>query len=388
MANKGRQNGSGSVYLRKDGRYCAAKFINMPGEGRKRITAYGKSARGAELKLKRMIQDIKVGRPPRTKDWAVQTFLTHWLENVVTIKNRPRTYELYESVVRRFLIPGLGRLRLQELTVHDVQTLINKHHRDGVSPRTINLIRSVLRTALSRAEREEIVSRNVAKLVDVPSWQRKPIVPWAPDEATTFLQAAEGHPWYAAYAMLLIFGMRRGEVLGLRWCDIDFERQTIHVRQQLQRIHGKLEQVPVKTSAGVRDLPLVSHLHDKLSLIHHRQLPAHQHTTNEADVIDRQLVFLSAVDTPVDPKNFVRAFHKIRESAGLQRITVHHMRHTAATVLKDFDVPMRDAQLILGHSHITTTMQHYQHGTSATQRTAMERISTALTKDKSKLSSH
>jgi len=134
--------------------------------------------------------------------------------------------------------------------------------------------------------------------------------------------------------MLLIFGMRRGEVLGLRWCDIDFERQTIHVRQQLQRIRGKLEQVPVKTAAGIRDLPLVSHLQEKLVAANLR-LPAHHHTTNEVDAINRQLVFLSAVGTAIDPKNFVRAFHQIRESAGLQRITVHHTRHTAATTLKD-----------------------------------------------------
>jgi integrase len=370
---KKRKNGSGSVYLRKDGRYGAAKFVDVPGEGRKRINAYGKSAREATTKLNRIIHDLEQGRPARTKDWTLRAFLVHWLENVVAIKNRPRTYESYESVVRRFLIPGLGRFRLHELTVHDVQALINKQHRDGVSPRMINMTRSVLRTALSRAEREEIVSRNVAKLVDVPSWQRKPIVPWAPDEATTFLQAAQDHPWYTAYAMLLIFGMRRGEVLGLRWCDIDFERQTIHVRQQLQRIHGKLEQVPVKTSAGVRDLPLVSHLHAKLAAAH-QALPAHQHTTAETDAIDRQLVFLSAVGTPIDPKNFVRTFHQIREGAGLQRITVHHTRHTAATALKDFDMPVRDAQLILGHSHVTTTMQHYQHGTSSRQRDAMEKI--------------
>lgn len=279
--------------------------------------------------------------------------------------------------MRRFLVPDLGAFQLQELTVFDVQVFVNKYYHDGVSARSINLIRSVLRAALSRAEREEIVGRNVAKLVDVPSWQRKPIIPWTPDEATTFLRAAKDHPWYAAYAMLLLFGMRRGEVLGLRWCDIDFERQVIHVRQQLQRIHGKLEQVPVKTTAGVRDLPLVSHLQPHL-VSRHQLLPTHKHATDEAHDIDRQLVFLSVVGTPVDPKNFVRTFHQIREKAGLKRITVHHTRHTAATTLKDFDVPMRDAQLILGHSHITTTMQHYQHGTSSQQRAAMERISRNL----------
>jgi len=372
---KKRSNGEGSYYQRKDGRFVASLYVDIPGEGRKRITTYSRTARDAKAKMKLRLLDIQEGRPHRIRDWTVKQFLEHWLANVVAIKNRPRTYESYESIVRRHLIPGFGHFRLADLSVYDVQVYINKLVRSGVSARSVGQVRSVLRTALSRAEREELVTRNVAKLVDVPGWQRKMIVPWSPSDVTRFLKAAESHVWYLAYALLLLFGMRRGEVLGLRWCDVDFENRVIHVRQQLQRIGGKLVQAPVKTLAGVRDLPLVPFLEDRLRLKHLELLdPRHHHTTNELDSIDSRLVFTSGVGTPVDPKNFVRAFHILRERAGLARITVHHARHTAATMLKDVGMPVRDAQLILGHSHVTTTMQLYQHGTSERQREAIEKI--------------
>lgn len=376
---KKRSNGEGSYYQRKDGRFVASLFVDVPGEGRKRITTYGRTAKDAKTKMKLRLLDIQQGRPHRIRDWTVKLFLEHWLANVVTIKNRPRTYESYESIVRRHLVPGFGRLRLADLSVYDVQVYINKLVRSGVSARSVGQVRSVLRTALSRAEREELVARNVAKLVDVPSWQRKMIVPWLPNDVTRFLKAAENHVWYLAYVLLLLFGMRRGEVLGLRWCDVDFENRVIHVRQQLQRIGGKLVQAPVKTLAGVRDLPLVPYIEERLRLKHLELLgPEHRHATNEFDPVDGRLVFTSGVGTPVDPKNFVRAFHTIRERADITRITVHHARHTAATILKDIGMPVRDAQLILGHSHVTTTMQLYQHGTSARQREAMERVSKLL----------
>ncbi|MFB8276918.1 tyrosine-type recombinase/integrase [Nocardia colli] len=376
---KKRANGSGSIYHRKDGRLAFTRYIATPAKERKRITVYGKSRQEVEAKMVVKLLDLQRGRPLQPGSWTVKRYLEYWLENVAAIKNRPRTYEQYESVVRRQLIPGLGHHRLAKLSVYDAQLFLNKKHQDGMSARSVCLIRSVLRTALSRAEREELVKRNVAKLVDVPTWRRKPIVPWSPSEVTSFLHVARDHQWYAAYAILLIYGMRRGEVLGLRWCDINFDQHAIHVRQQLQRIHGKLEQGPVKTSAGVRDLPLVGHI-EQLLRVDHLELhdSDHRHTMDENDSVDRQLVFTSSVGTPIDPKNFVRSFHRIREQAGIRRITVHHARHTAATVLKDCDVPVRDAQLILGHSHIMTTMQLYQHGTSERQREAMERISQKL----------
>ena len=170
---------------------------------------------------------------------------------------RPRTQELYESTVRMHLKPGLGAIRLSRLTAPDVQRMINTKQQGGASPRTLHACRQVLRAALSRAEREGLVTGNVAKLVELPTYARKPITPWTAEQARAFLTAATDHPWYGAYLPLLLYGLRRGEVLGLRWRDIDLDTGIIHVEQQLQGIDGHPSAGDVKTQAGRRALPLV-----------------------------------------------------------------------------------------------------------------------------------
>jgi integrase len=118
-------------------------------------------------------------------------------------------------------------------------------------------MRQVLSTALSRAVREELLARNVARLVELPAWEPAEVVPWAPAEALAFLSAASDDPLYPAFVLLLLYGMRRGEVLGLRWQDVDFDTKLIHVRQQIHRAGGELHFGPVKTRAGSRDLSLL-----------------------------------------------------------------------------------------------------------------------------------
>lgn len=174
---------------------------------------------------------------------------------------------------------------------------LNRLYADGASERILHLLRTVLSSALGRAEKEELVYRNVARLIDLPKYERKPITPWTYEQAVTFLDACDGHRWALGYFLLLTYGMRRGEVLGLRWSDIDFERDIIHVRQQLQRIHGALQTGPVKTSAGRRDLPLLLPIRGRFLALRDERMP-------EPD----DLVFLSSTGTPVDPKNFVRTF--------------------------------------------------------------------------------
>jgi len=384
MASR-KANGEGSIYRRSDGRYAASAFVDTTDGKRKRIHVYASTRQEVHDRIADTLALARKGIRTPEKEWTVGAYLDYWLTTVVSVKNRPRTAELYESTVRVHLTPQIGTIRLTKLTVADVQRLLNNQMAQGRSIRTVHRARSILRAALSRAEREELIIRNVAKLVDIPAWQRKPIKPWNRGEAAQFLTTAKSHRWHAAYLMLLVYGMRRGEVLGLRWCDVDFQADQIHIRQQLQRIGSTLEQGPVKTAAGRRDLPLIGLIRDELLASYvsrHGAEPASDLTADDPTGPD--LVFQSSIGTPIDPKNFVRAFHEVRDQAGLPRITVHHTRHTAATMLKNLGVPARDAQLILGHSHVTTTQQLYQHGdlggqTKALAQVERELLSTALT---------
>lgn len=146
----------------------------------------------------------------------------------------------------------------------------------------------------------------------------------------------------------MIHGLWLGEVLGLRWRDIDEDDSEIRVRQQLQRVKGELRLYPVKTAAGRRDLPLLPVVEDMLALRHEAQASDHQELGGAWQ--DTGLVFTTRTGRPIEPRNLLRSFRRICTHNDLRVIKVHHLRHTTATLLKNLGVPARDAQLILGHS--------------------------------------
>ncbi len=182
----------------------------------------------------------------------------------------------------------------------------------------------------------------------------------------TFLKVAADDPLAAAFTLICMYGLRRGEVLGLRWCDIDSEQGVIYIRQQLQRMQGKLLAGPVKTNAGQRDLPLLPAAQAVLAPLRAKAQS------------DDGLVFITSTGNPVEPGNLLRSFYRICQQHGLPRITLHHLRHTTATLLKNTGLPARDAQLILGHAHVSTTQQLYQHADLNGQRRALTALQTAM----------
>ncbi len=285
---------------------------------------------------------------------------------------RPATYALYEMNIRLYLIPGLGTRRLNRLSVAAVQMFLNQRLEKGDSVRKVQIMRTVLSAALTRAVREELIPRNVARLVELPQWQRGTIRPWTADEAKQFLGAARSDPLYPAFVLLILYGLRRGEALGLRWTDIDFEAGTIQVRQQLQRIQGQLILGPVKTRAGQRDMPLLDLAREAL------EGQAAQQVAHRADMGSAwpatDLVFTTRTGRPVEPRNFVRSFRRICDSNKLRTIKVHHLRHVVASLLKDLHVPARDAQAILGHSRISTTLEIYTNVDEPARRDALTRL--------------
>src|SRR6185312_3303560 len=176
--------------------------------------------------------------------------------------------------------------------------------RAAQSIRNVHILRQILSAAMSRAQREELVSRNVARLVELPAWEPAEVVPWTPDEAVAFLQAAADDPLYPAFVLLMLYGMRRGEVLGLRWADVDLDAGRLAIRQQLQRVHGELRTGPVKTRAGSRDLPIPGLARTAL-------LARQAQQTDDREAFGRAwqdtgLVFTTRSGLPVEPRNLLR----------------------------------------------------------------------------------
>jgi integrase len=275
-------------------------------------------------------------------------------------------------ITRLYLIPGLGKRQLSRLSVHAVQMFLNQRLEAGDSVRKVQIMRTVLSAALTRAVREELIVRNVARLAELPQSQRGTIHPWSADEAKHFLAAAKADPLYVAFVLLMLYGLRRGETLGIRWSDIDLDAGIIHVRQQLQRIGGELRFGQVKTSAGRRDLPLLDIARQVLKLQAERQAAYRADMGSAWPATD--LVFTTRTGRPVEPRNFVRSFRRICENNNIRIIKVHHVRHTVGSLLKDLRIPARDAQTILGHARISTTLEIYTDTDDHARREALTQL--------------
>ena len=380
MAPPGRKtNGEGSISLRADGRWMGRFYAWTAAGTRKRVTVYGSTRKQAADRLREAQQRSSQGIPVPDRSWKLGDWLDYWLEHVIARNRRPATYALYEMTARLYLKPALGAAPLARLSASRVQTFLNGQLAAGQSIRQVQVMRTVLSSALTRAMREELLMRNVARLAELPAWERQEITPWTVDEARAFLTAAHTDPFYPAFVLLLLYGLRRGEVLGLRWVDVDLEDTQIRIRQQIGRVNGELRIGPVKTSAGRRELPMLPLAADMLSI--RRQAQAADLAELGRAWQDNGLVFTTRTGQPVEPRNLVRSFHRLCESGGIRVIKLHHLRHTTATLLKNLRVPVRDAQIILGHSRLAVTQEIYTHEDRQAQHDALTKISKALRDD-------
>src|SRR5580765_3799258 len=263
-----RTRGEGTVYLRKDGRYEASAYVTTTSGARKRVSVYGKTVTKVRSKLRALHASQDRGVRVADTSWSVSAYLDYWLAEIVKVGRRPGTHAQCEQITRLYLKPGLGQQPLASLSTSRVQRFLNGLLAAGHSVALVQIIRKVLSAALTSAMREEILFRNPARLATLPGYQPAEIVPWSAQEATRFLDGAAADPFYPGFVLLVLYGMRRGEVLGLRWSDIDFDTGVVHVRQQVQRVRREILVGPVKTAAGRRDLPLLEMV--RTALVTHR----------------------------------------------------------------------------------------------------------------------
>jgi len=371
-----RANGEGSIYKRKDGRWAAAVYVTLSDGSKKRKTIVGRvgdSHEDVRLKLDEIKEQERKRIPFPDQQWTVGAWLDHWIEHIAPSNARRNTIIDYEASIRLYLKPALGNKFLEMLSVRDVQIAVSRWQTNGVGVRTIHKNRMVLSAALNRAVREEMIFRNVASLATLPRYKAKIKSIWTVEQQLRFFEVAKTHRWYIGFLEGFVYGMRQGEILGLRWCDIDFQNNLFHIRQQLQCLDGKIQAVPLKTESSYRTLPLSKNfkalllkkaLQDSIDIENCFQ-------TNCDHSLDG-LVLTSKVGTPIGARNFIRVFDMLIEKAGLPKIPFHTSRHIAATTHKNVGTPLRDAQGILGHSNSDITRMIYQHGDIDVQRKAIE----------------
>ena len=226
-----RANGEGSIYRRADGRWTAACYVLRPDGTRVRRSVYGKTRKDVADQLAVLIAKTKAGLPLAVESWSLERFADHWLKHVVGSSLRPSTLSSYRETLRLHIIPTLGRTNLRALTPTHVRTLLANKAADGLGARSIHIIHSTLRTMLNEAMREELIERNVASVVRPPSVERVEVQPWSTEEASRFLAASADHRLHALFAVGVALGLRKGELLALRWDDVDLEGGVLNVRQ-------------------------------------------------------------------------------------------------------------------------------------------------------------
>jgi integrase len=367
MTQRRRGHGEGSVYKREDGAWCASIDLGMVNGKRKRKMVYGKTRKEVAEKLKTLQRDQAAG--VTFTSLTVKDYLERWLEQTVKRKNRVRTYDRYAGDVRNYLIPELGKYQLAKLMPEHIQTLLNKLADAGLSHRSIRNVRAALRRALNQAMRFGYVVRNVAALVDVPGEVTFTPEPLDEEQVKRLLDAMSGHRWELLYRIALGLGLRKGEILGLRWEDVDFDAATLRISGSLQRQRGRLERTATKTEASIRVIALPPSL---LAMLR-------EHKQRQADMravarrwADTGLVFTSSVGTPIEPSDLSRHFKQVLKEAGLPEHTrFHDLRHSCATFLIVMGVHPRVVMEILGHSQISTTMNIYAHVLPRVQREAI-----------------
>jgi integrase len=412
---KRRPNGGGSIYLRKDGRYEAAAYVLTTAGIRKRLRVYAATWEEANKLLTKALADHHAGMPVADDaEQTVETFLNYWLDNVAVHNVRETTFANYQRSTRQQILPFLGRKKLARLTPKDVRTWITTLRktcqccalgkdaarvptrrnpnqapcccavgnccRQTLAPRTLQYAHSVLASALTHAVREDQLPRNVAKLVTVNAGRPVRFEPLTLEEARALMNAARAHRLHALFELALRTGLRRGELLGLRWGDIDLDTATLSVRRTLQRTPDRgLAYLPPKTKSSERRIALPTECIHVLK--EHRERQTVESESAGERWIESGLVFTTRLGTPIDLCH-VRGYLNARcDAAEIRHIRFHDLRHSCATLLLESGVELVTIKELLGHAHIGVTADIYAHVRLRLQHDAVNRLGDALRPD-------
>src|SRR5215212_3487521 len=358
-----RGNGEGSIYEhKKNGKkvgYRGAYTVHTA-SGPKRRYVTGKTRDEVRQTLTRVIADRDSGMIFDAGSLTVEEYLTRWLEDSVKGTLRPSTYEVHRHMIQPHINPVLGRLKLKDLTPMHVRSFYRDRLDSGLSSATVRKMHSILRKALKQAVLDGLISRNVCEAVKPPKVERKEINPLNRQQAKVLLEAASGDRLEALYVLAGHTGMREGELLGLKWEDVDLERGVLRLRNALVREGGKTALGDLKTPKSRRSVRLTRAAADALAAHLERQLEEMERMGSLYQ--PGGLVFATKSGTLINPSNLRnRSFKPLLKRAGLPDICFHDLRHTCATLLLAQGTHPKLVQELLGHATIAMTLDTYSH---------------------------
>jgi integrase len=305
-----------------------------------------------------------------------------WLP-AVKASIRPSTFDSYRMTVEKHIAPAFGGTKLQQVTPSKLNAfyadLLSKGRSDGkggLSPKSVRNVHVVLRKALGDAVKWSLVQRNAAAFAEPPKLTQagdREMKTWTPQEARAFLEMAEGDRLYAAWLLAISTGMRRGEVLGLRWSDIDLEDGRLSVRQTVITVNYEIQFSTPKTNRGRRSIALDRGTVGALRAHKKAQLEERM-AIGPARYSDNDLVFCRVDGNPMHPDLFSQQFDRMVARSGLPRIRLHDLRHTYATISLKAGVHPKVVSERLGHATVAFTLDRYSHAVPGMQEDAAEKV--------------
>lgn len=375
-AKKRRDYGEGSLYFKRgDNRWVGSFYHN--GERKYVYGSVGGKKDEARQKLKEAIKQAEAGTLVASNKQTVATFLEYWL-SVKKLPLKPGAYATYASYVNVHMVPHLGKIQLQKLARHHVQRFVNTlFNEEDLEPGTIQTAYTILNVAMSDAVEWQMLAANPCRAVSLPRVESRDYTVLNREQAQALIASLDGHALEALVTVALATGMRRGELLCLKWSDVDLERGHIYVQRSLTFINGQgYKEVTPKTKSSKRHITLPRFAIETL-----KQHRTSQHITRiDAQVwAELDLIFPAKAGKYIPTSTLQRTFRLLLERAGLPIMRFHDLRHTCATLLLSQGISPKVVQELLGHSSIKITMDRYGHVIPGMQETAMAAYDTLFT---------
>jgi integrase len=350
--------GEGFVRKRKDGSWEGRYTIENINTGVKKPKSfYGKLRRDVQAKMTAYAdtlsgpQETKAGDKVTLGEW-----MDTWLDTYKATSIRAGTREKYRLIIANKIKPGLGNTDIRTLDDEDIQAFLNAQS-TALAGKQINEVRAVLSAALDKARDKGYIPYNPAKSTSRAYEEHHKIKAMTQAEQAAFLKAAEGTRYYLLFKLALSTGMRRGELMGLRWEDIDLDGNVIRVQEAVTKIGTALVVGEVKSQSGVRDIPIPAAL-----------LPVLR------DSMGSGLIFQYSTGTPVNPSYILRSMKTICDKAGIPQYNIKDLRSTFATRAAERGVNPKILMTIMGHSKVEVTLRYYTSATYEMKQQAMDAV--------------
>jgi integrase len=366
---RGRKEGS---IWKQSGFWRAA--ISLDGH---RMTRSFKTKEECKAWIREVQNQIDEGLTFNTTQVSLSEFMEKWL-SVHASRLRRKTGPQYQQITRDYILPYLGKYKLKDLRLDHIESVYRSLLKKGVGSRTVRYAHSILHRCLNDAQKRGLLGYNPAHGAVIPRAEHHEMYFLDEDQVMRFLLATKESRYEALYHLAVKTGMRQGELLGLKWSDLDWKKGILRVQRQLQRINnqGLLFSQP-KTKTGNRSIQLgeqtLQTLRTHLEKQRLEQAFANQNWRDEG------LIFATPIATPTDPRNLIRDYKRVLRIAGLREIRFHDLRHTAASLMLNNGVPILVVSKILGHSKASTTLDIYGHLISVMQEGAARMMDELIT---------